>query len=144
MTMARDYGAPTQPGWRTVAGKTTAMAAYDLPPTTPYKFLGVNTDVGYDSPEGVDRPSIIATAPSTYGARFCATEKAADKAFFGFVNIGTREPAEAAPSVADALDRPRTGRPRRPDAGSRHDEDHCLVAAEGELISRVWVTWRGD
>ncbi|GAB3587934.1 hypothetical protein [Calidifontibacter terrae] len=97
---AQRYGAVTQPGWVTVVGSTKARAAYDVPKSAKYKTASVDTLIGYEAPAGVDRPTVVASSPSTFDKGFCSTYKFAQKAFLGFVNIGTREPAEAAPSVA--------------------------------------------
>lgn len=100
VTLANDYGAPTQPGWVTVAGSQRSKAAYDIPATEKYSPGKVDTLMGFEAPSGVDRKMVVATSPSTYDKGYCKDYKFGQRAFVGFVNIGTREPAEAAPSVA--------------------------------------------
>ncbi len=97
---ARRYGDPSQAGWITVPGSDKAKAAYDIPATDKYAPGKVDRLIGYEPPEGVDHKWVIASSASSYDRNFCKTDKGGQRAFMGFVNIGTREPAEAAPGVA--------------------------------------------
>lgn len=97
-TLPAEYGALVNPGWKIVEGKDTANAAYEIPQGGKWDALSTDTYIGWmaDNP---DDKSLVTTGASTYDVGFCASAKRQDSGFIGFVNIGTRDPAEAAPDV---------------------------------------------
>lgn len=99
--LAKDYGPALKQGWTIVRGTDKAKAAYDIPPNSKWKAQKTDSYLGYTAENTTDK-SLITTGSSTYGEGYCAKEPRAESGFVGFVNIGTRDPAEAAPAVADA------------------------------------------
>lgn len=98
--LAQKYGPPTKKGWFTAPApkEDTYGVAIDVPPTG--WMYNQDIIVGWSA---ADDPMDLATmqAASQWGLGQCKTDKRQALALAGFIRIGTRDPAEAAPSVAE-------------------------------------------
>ncbi|MBC9956386.1 hypothetical protein [Yimella sp. cx-51] len=92
------YGPRINPGWRIIEGKETAQAVYEVPTGDKWRPKGKTYVYGWLK-ENQEDTTVVTSAPSTFDEGFCATTKSQPSGFTGFVNIGTRDPAEAAPDV---------------------------------------------
>lgn len=98
---AEQYGPALKPGWKIVAGTSKSNAAYDVPDNDEWEPPQHPGDLQGWLADNKEDKGVVASAPSEYGKGHCPTAKAAATGFIGFVNIGTRDPAEAAPSVIE-------------------------------------------
>lgn len=122
---AQEYGPALKSGWTIVRGKSERQAAYDVPTNDRWEPPKNSSDMqGWMSDNDSDK-SLVTTAPSQYGKGFCATDKSQGTGFVGLVNIGTRDPAEAAPAVLDVVAKLIT-----------YNKDSKTYAKKGEVQTR--------